>query len=71
MNAREASILTGIREAIEDGEQDLALGLLDALDVAPKAKDVRCPHCPQTFSWPGQRDLHVGLHHGFGEAEAA
>jgi hypothetical protein len=63
--------ITHAREALVDGEHDVALAILVELEreLQPRGSTrLRCPNCPLEFAWPGERDAHVARVHGFGEA---
>jgi hypothetical protein len=55
-----ASRIIAVREAVEDGDDGLALEILSALerDVAPVRLDYACA-CGLRFEWPGLRDRHL------------
>jgi hypothetical protein len=64
--------ITRAREALVDGEHDVALAILVELEreLAESERSLRCPDCSLTFRWPGERDRHFAVS-GHGIAEAA
>jgi hypothetical protein len=59
VNAAALAIVSAL-EALEAGDVDLCAAiLLGALEDGPSERHVRCPYCPSTFAWPGERDAHV------------
>jgi hypothetical protein len=61
------------REAIVDGEHDLAVAILLELEreIGEPERSPRCPDCSLTFRWPGERDRHFAVSgHGIEEAAA-
>jgi hypothetical protein len=63
--------ITRAREALVDGDHDVALAILLELEheLQPRRSTrLRCPNCPLEFAWPGERDAHVARVHGFGDA---
>jgi len=64
-----AAQITHAREALADGEQDLALAILAELErELQPVRWLGCPDCQLTFRWPGQRDRHfVVSGHGLEE----
>jgi hypothetical protein len=68
-----AARITRAREALVDGETELALAVLVEIEseLAESERSLSCPDCSLTFRWPGERDRHFAVSgHGI-EEEAA
>jgi hypothetical protein len=63
--------ITRAREALVDGEKELALEILLQIEgeLQPK-RALECPDCGLGFRWPGERDRHFAVS-GHGAEEEA
>lgn len=61
----EFAAMVRVREAIEDGDRELALAIVDGLlrelrsGRGHSRVGVECAECGRWFRWPGLRDVHL------------
>jgi hypothetical protein len=52
-----------VREALEDGDEQLARRTLAALEADLRPSAARCPECGIDCRWPGLLEEHLRLRH--------
>lgn len=64
MTDREKEAVVRALEALHDGDDEMAVGLLeDLVGPTPDPRHV-CPECGNSFCWPGQLVAHRFRAHG-------